>query len=66
MRAELRLAELSSAKKTVRGDLVGISRLHVPGHVEGSRDPELMEHGEKKPIGTRMCGWKIQRKNHSA
>ena len=56
MRAELRLAELSSANKTVRGHLVGVFRLHVPGHVEGSRDPELMEHGEKKPIGSRMSG----------
>ena len=48
MRAELRLAELPSAKKTVRGHLVGVSRLPVPGHVDGFRNPELMEHGEKK------------------
>ena len=47
MRAELRLAELSSAKKTVRGHLVGVSMLPVPGHVDGFRNPELMEHGER-------------------
>ena len=42
------MAILDRQKKSVSGHLAGVSKFHALLIADGPRDPEPMEHGEKK------------------